>query len=440
MMKVYIETLGCSKNTVDSENAAALLEGNSHTIVDSPEAADAIIVNTCAFIKDAKIESIDTILEMAEIKKDRELLLIVSGCLSQRYIEDLYNEIPEVDIFIGVNEYGKINEILDGYESDLRIKKVSEAPAIFDEIPVRRTEKGAASEYLRIAEGCSNACSYCIIPAIRGAYRSRRKEDIIAEAVMLAERGIRELNIIAQDVTAYGFDLYGGYVLHELLHDLCKIEGIHWIRLLYCYEDSITDDLLKTIAEEKKICKYLDIPLQHVNDRVLHDMNRNSTSQSIHDTIDRVRRIVPRVHIRTTFITGFPGESDEEFSELADFVEETEFNRMGVFSYSLEENTVAAEMNNQLDDNIKESRREALMQMQREISLKLNEAKIGQILEVFVDEALEDGTYNGRTEFDAPEIDDGVIFTSEHELEPGIFVNVEITDAFDYDLIGKVVE
>lgn len=440
MMKVYIETLGCSKNTVDSENAAALLEGNSHTIVDSPEAADAIIVNTCAFIKDAKIESIDTILEMAEIKKDKELLLIVSGCLSQRYIEDLYNEIPEVDIFIGVNEYGKINEILDGYESDLRIKKVSEAPAIFDEIPVRRTEKGAASEYLRIAEGCSNACSYCIIPAIRGAYRSRRKEDIIAEAVMLAERGIRELNIIAQDVTAYGFDLYGGYVLHELLHDLCKIDGIHWIRLLYCYEDSITDDLLKTIAEEKKICKYLDIPLQHVNDRVLHDMNRNSTSQSIHDTIDRVRRIVPRVHIRTTFITGFPGESDEEFSELADFVEETEFNRMGVFSYSLEENTVAAEMNNQLDDNIKESRREALMQMQREISLKLNEAKIGQILEVFVDEALEDGTYNGRTEFDAPEIDDGVIFTSEHELEPGIFVNVEITDAFDYDLIGKVVE
>lgn len=440
MMKVYIETLGCSKNTVDSENAAALLEGNSHTIVDSPEAADAIIVNTCAFIKDAKIESIDTILEMAEIKKDKELLLIVSGCLSQRYIEDLYNEIPEVDIFIGVNEYGKINEILDGYESDLRIKKVSEAPAIFDEIPVRRTEKGAASEYLRIAEGCSNACSYCIIPAIRGAYRSRRKEDIIAEAVMLAERGIRELNIIAQDVTAYGFDLYGGYVLHELLHDLCKIDGIHWIRLLYCYEDSITDDLLKTIAEEKKICKYLDIPLQHVNDRVLHDMNRNSTSQSIHDTIDRVRRIVPRVHIRTTFITGFPGESDEEFSELADFVEETEFNRMGVFSYSLEENTVAAEMNNQLDDNIKESRREALMQMQREISLKLNEAKIGQILEVFVDEALEDGTYNGRTEFDAPEIDDGVIFTSENELEPGIFVNVEITDAFDYDLIGKVVE
>lgn len=440
MMKVYIETLGCSKNTVDSENAAALLEGNSHTIVDSPEAADAIIVNTCAFIKDAKIESIDTILEMAEIKKDKELLLIVSGCLSQRYIEDLYNEIPEVDIFIGVNEYGKINEILDGYESDLRIKKVSEAPAIFDEIPVRRTEKGAASEYLRIAEGCSNACSYCIIPGIRGAYRSRRKEDIIAEAVMLAERGIRELNIIAQDVTAYGFDLYGGYVLHELLHDLCKIDGIHWIRLLYCYEDSITDDLLKTIAEEKKICKYLDIPLQHVNDRVLHDMNRNSTSQSIHDTIDRVRRIVPRVHIRTTFITGFPGESDEEFSELADFVEETEFNRMGVFSYSLEENTVAAEMNNQLDDNIKESRREALMQMQREISLKLNEAKIGQILEVFVDEALEDGTYNGRTEFDAPEIDDGVIFTSEHELEPGIFVNVEITDAFDYDLIGKVVE
>ena len=440
MMKVYIETLGCSKNTVDSENAASLLEGNSHTIVDSPEAADVIIVNTWAFIKDAKIESIDTILEMAEIKKDKELLLIVSGCLSQRYIEDLYNEIPEVDIFIGVNEYGKINEILDGYESDLRIKKVSEAPAIFDEIPVRRTEKGAASEYLRIAEGCSNACSYCIIPAIRGAYRSRRKEDIIAEAVMLAERGIRELNIIAQDVTAYGFDLYGGYVLHELLHDLCKIEGIHWIRLLYCYEDSITDDLLKTIAEEKKICKYLDIPLQHVNDRVLHDMNRNSTSQSIHDTIDRVRRIVPRVHIRTTFITGFPGESDEEFSELADFVEETEFNRMGVFSYSLEENTVAAEMNNQLDDNIKESRREALMQMQREISLKLNEAKIGQILEVFVDEALEDGTYNGRTEFDAPEIDDGVIFTSEHELEPGIFVNVEITDAFDYDLIGKVVE
>ena len=439
-MKVYIETLGCSKNTVDSENAAALLEGNSHIIVDNPESAEAVIVNTCAFIKDAKIESVDTILEMAEIKKDKELLLIVSGCLSQRYIEELYNEIPEVDIFIGVNEYNKINEILKSHESGLRIKTISEAPETFDEIPVRRTERGVASEYLKISEGCSNACSYCSIPSIRGAYRSRRRENIIAEAEMLAARGIREINIIAQDVTAYGFDLYGGYVLHELLRDLCKIDGIHWIRLLYCYEDSITDELIKTIAEEKKICNYLDIPLQHVNDRVLYDMNRNSTSKSINGTINRIRSMIPDVHIRTTFITGFPGESDAEFSELADFVEKTEFNRMGVFSYSLEENTVAADMKNQVDDEIKEIRRDSLMQIQREISLKLNESKIGRIFEVFVEEALEDETYNGRTEFDAPEIDNGVIFTSEHVLEPGTFVNVEITDAFDYDLVGKAVE
>lgn len=442
-MKIFIETLGCPKNTVDSENMAALLERGGHTMASSPEEADAIIVNTCAFINDAKTESIDTILEMAQYKQDQETglkqdkLLIVSGCLAQRYSEELYKEIPEADILIGVNDYDHINEILDEHDKKGRQRYDTTAPQSYCEIPERLTEAGSVSSYLRIAEGCDNVCSYCVIPSIRGHYRSRRMEDIQAEAEMLAARGTKELIIIAQDVTAYGKDIYGRLALSDLLRSLCTIEGIEWIRLLYCYEDSITDELIDVISSEEKICKYIDIPLQHISDRILSNMNRHSTSESIKSTLKKLRERVPGMHIRTTFIVGFPGETDDDYNELADFIEEQKFDRLGVFAYSREEGTPAAEMTGQVDEEIKEKRRDEIMSIQREVSLAGNIAKVGRTLRVLVEEHCEDGTYMGRTEYDAPDIDDGVIFTSERDLEPGMFANVEITDAFDYDLTGK---
>lgn len=442
-MNIYIETLGCDKNTVDSENAAAVLEKSGHHLIQDPVDADTIIVNTCAFIAAAKAESVDTILEMAELKKERDRLIIVSGCLAQRYADELYEEIPEADIIMGVNDYARIGEIIDEYmeKKGIRIKEpVSEIPSVYNEIADRKTVEGAVSNWLKISEGCSNACSYCVIPSIRGPYRSRTEEAIIKEAEALAAAGTKELNIIAQDVTAYGRDLYGELRLPGLLKKLCAIEGIHWIRLLYCYEDTITDELIRTIAEEEKICNYIDIPLQHINDRVLEDMNRNSTTASIRDTIERLRKAIPDMHIRTTFIVGFPGETEEEFEELQDFVDEIGFDRMGAFTYSQEENTPAAEMDGQIDEDVKTSRCDSLMEMQRRISLQKNEEKIGSVMEVLVEEIDEEGNYLGRTRFDAPEIDDGVIFTSERELRIGSFVDVEIIDAFDYDLVGKVVE
>lgn len=444
-MKIFIETLGCPKNTVDSENMAALLEKGGHTMAASPEEADAIIVNTCAFINDAKTESIDTILEMAQYKEDPETgkkqdkLLVVSGCLAQRYSEELYKEIPEADILIGVNDYDHINEILSEHDTKGRLRYDTTAPQSYCEIPDRLTEAGSVSAYLRIAEGCDNVCSYCVIPSIRGHYRSRHMEDIQKEAEMLAARGTKELIIIAQDVTAYGKDIYGRLALPELLRGLCAIDGIEWIRLLYCYEDSITDELIETIRSEEKICKYIDIPLQHISDRILSSMNRHSTSESIKATLKKLRERIPGMHIRTTFIVGFPGETDEDYNELADFIEEQKFDRLGVFAYSREEGTPAAEMPDQVDEDIKEQRRDEIMAIQREISLAGNIAKVGRTLRVLVEEHCEDGTYMGRTEYDAPDIDDGVIFTSDAELEPGTFVNVEITDAFDYDLTGKAV-
>ena len=438
-MKIYIETLGCPKNTVDSENMAALLEKGGHSLVDSPEDSDAMIVNTCAFINDAKAESVDTILEMAQYKEEKDRLLIVTGCLSQRFSAELYDEIPEADIFLGVNDYEKINEILAEHTVGKRERFATSAPQTYCEISERKTEPGAVSAYLRLAEGCDNVCSHCVIPYIRGAYRSRRMEDIVSEASMLADRGTQELILIAQDVTAYGKDLYGELALPKLLNMLCDIQGIRWIRLLYCYEDSITQELIETIKNQEKICKYIDIPLQHFSDRILSAMNRHSTSRSIEDTIAKLRSAIPDIHIRTTFITGFPGETEKDYGELETFVERTEFERMGVFAYSREENTPAAELPDQVEEELREQRRDQLMSLQREISLNKNLSKVGKTLLVLVEERCEDGTYLGRTEYDAPEIDNGVIFTSDEELEPGTFVRVEITDAFDYDLTGRAV-
>ena len=438
-MKIYIDTLGCPKNFNDSELAAGLLEHEGHEIVASPLDAEFIMVNTCGFINDAKTESIGRIFELAEYKEETGAILAVSGCLTQRYADELYEEMPEVDLFLGVNEYQQLPEILKSFHKGSREKYRSDQYLDFDENLQRRLEANPYTSTLRISEGCNNVCAYCVIPQIRGKFRSRKQEDIIREAEWLASQGTKEIILIAQDVTAYGKDIYGGFVLPELLKKLCAIDGIRWIRLMYCYEDRITDELIKVMAEEEKICKYIDIPLQHCSDNVLSAMNRRSTSSSIRKTIGALREAMPDIHIRTTFITGFPGETEDDFEQLLDFTDEMEFQRLGVFTYSMEEGTAAAEMDNQIDEEVKAQRQDAIMRMQLEISLENNQKMVGRILEVLVEEQDEDGAYIGRTQFDAPEIDNSVIFTTDREHTAGDFVMVEITDAFDYDLAGKEV-
>lgn len=444
--KLYIETLGCPKNFNDSEGIGGIWEGAGGQIVSDPEEAEVVLVNTCGFINDAKIESIDTIFDMTRLPNRPKL--IVSGCLSQRYGPQLAEEIPEVDYIMGVNDYEKLPYIFD------REQKLyeSSAPTCFNEFSSRKLPDTHYSATLRIAEGCSNCCAYCVIPQIRGPYRSRPMENILAEAEDLAKAGVRELILIAQDLTGYGQDLYGELRLPELLRKLCRIggdnldQGFRWIRLMYCYEDKITDELIEVMASEERICKYIDIPLQHVSDHVLQEMNRHSTSASVRSTIRRLRTAIPDVHIRTTFITGFPGESEEDFEELADFAEEAGFERLGVFAYSQEEGTPAGDREDQIDEELKKARADSIMRLQLDISRQHNEEKVGSIMDVLVegiDEA--DGdyiTYIGRSEYDAPEIDGSVIFRALAEdgtLEPGEFASVLIEDAFDYDLAGTAV-
>ncbi len=435
-MKIFIETLGCPKNFNDSEVAAGILEENNHIIVNAPEEADVILVNTCGFINDAKTESIERIFDMAQYKEEGKKL-IVSGCLSKRYGAELYEEMPEVDLFIGVDEYEKLPELLS--ELDTRKVDVSGCPGAVLKSQPRKLPEHPYSATIKIAEGCNNICAYCIIPKIRGKYRSKREEDILREAQELADAGCKELILIAQDVTYYGKDLYGEYRLAKLLKKLCRIEGIRWIRLMYCYEDRITDELIEVMAEEEKICNYLDIPIQHASDRVLRAMNRRSTAASIDDTLRRLTAAIPDIHVRTTLIVGFPGETEEDFEQLVEFVEREKFARLGVFAYSQEENTAAGEMENQIDEELKDERLDAIMRRQIDISLAWNREKVGKIFEVLVEERDEDGSYIGRTRYDAPEIDNSVIFTSEQELSAGDIVNVKITDAFDYDLVGIMV-
>ncbi|NBH61081.1 30S ribosomal protein S12 methylthiotransferase RimO [Anaerotruncus sp. 80] len=435
-MRIYIETLGCPKNFNDSQVAAGILENENHIIVNEPEDADIIMVNTCGFINDAKTESIEKILEMAEYKADGKKL-VVSGCLSQRYADDLYKEMPEVDLFVGVNEYEKLPELF----SSLSTRAVVCSNCVSDvlESQARKLSENPYTATIKIAEGCNNICAYCIIPKIRGKYRSKREEDILNEAEQLAAAGCKELILIAQDVTYYGKDLYGELRLAKLLKKLCKIDGIKWIRLMYCYEDRITDELIKVMAEEEKICNYLDIPIQHGSDSVLRAMNRRSTAASITDTLKRLRTAIPDIHIRTTLIVGFPGETEEDYETLVEFIEKEKFERLGVFSYSQEENTPAGEMENQVDEEIKAERLDGIMRRQIEISLESNQAKVGKTLEVLVEEMEEEGSFIGRTRYDAPEIDNAVIFTSSRNLLPGDMVKVLIQDAFDYDLVGTEV-
>lgn len=437
-MKVYIETLGCPKNFNDTEVAKGSLCGeNDFTLAASPEDADIIMVNTCGFINDAKKESIDKIFEMSAYKHAGKKL-VVSGCLSERYSKELFDEMPEVDCFIGVNEYEQLPEIF----RNLDMRKNLVGGCIGDTLPrmQRKLDDNPFTSTLKIAEGCDNFCAYCVIPSIRGGFRSKRMEDVLAEAEELAAAGCKELILIAQDVTNYGIDLYGAYKLPELLRQLCRIEGIVWIRLMYCYEDRITDELIAVMATEPKICHYIDIPIQHAADTVLTAMNRRSTGASIRTTIRKLREAIPDMHIRTTLIVGFPGETEDDFEALLDFVETMRFERLGVFAYSREEGTPAGEMENQIDEAVKEARLDAIMRRQLEISLAVNESKIGKTFTVLVEERDADGSYIGRTAYDAPEIDDSVLFTSKRALKAGDFVQVQINDAFDYDLIGVEVE
>ena len=435
-MKVFIDTLGCPKNLNDTQTAKGFLEGAGYETVQDPENADAIIINTCGFINDAKKESIERIFDYCAYKEAGKKI-IVSGCLSQRYGNELFEEMPEVDCFLGVNEYERLPEILKTLDS--RSKHITNSYA--DVLPrmCRKIDDNCFSSTVKIAEGCNNRCAYCVIPSIRGGYRSKTIEDILEETKQLAAVGCKELILIAQDVTNYGVDLYGEYMLPELLKKLCRIDGIEWIRLMYCYEDRITDELIEVMAEEPKICKYIDIPIQHSSDDVLKAMLRRSTEESIRNTIARLKARIPDIHIRTTLIVGFPGETDEDYEKLLEFVEEMRFARLGVFAYSQEENTVAGEMQDQIDEEIKEERLTGIMRAQLEISLESNKEKIGKTFKVLVEERDEDGSYIGRTEFDAPEIDNSVLFTSHRQLNAGDFVDVLIEDAFDYDLVGTEV-
>lgn len=435
-MKVFFETLGCPKNFNDSQAAKGILEEQNHLVVDSPEAADVIVVNTCGFINDAKTESIERIFDLAAYKEEGKKL-VVSGCLSERYAAELYEEMPEVDLFIGVNEYEQLPQLIEGL-SDRKVVKTGCAPSVVERLP-RKLDENPYTATLKIAEGCNNICAYCVIPQIRGPFRSKREEDVLLEAQELAKAGCKELILIAQDTTYYGMDLYGEFRLAKLLKKLCKIEGIQWIRLMYCYEDRITDELIQVMAEEDKVCHYLDIPIQHSSDSVLAAMNRRSTTESIKNTMARLKSAMPDIHVRTTLIVGFPGETEEDYDQLIDFVEDERFARLGVFAYSQEEGTEAGEREDQIDEETKEVRVDGIMRRQLDISLEYNQEKVGKTFEVIVDEIDEDGSYIGRTRYDAPEIDNSVIFTSSKDLKPGDIVNVMVNDAFDYDLVGMEV-
>lgn len=438
-MKVYFNTLGCPKNINDSEIAMGNLEEKGFTIVDSPDEADAIIVNTCGFIEDAKKESIDEIFNMAAYK-EKNKKLVISGCLVQRYADELYKEIPEANGFIGVNDYDKLPKLLEELEkSNERFLENSSCDLSEGEVKIRHLTENPYTSYLKIAEGCDNICSYCIIPEIRGPYRSRTIKNVIEEAEMLSKSGCKELILIAQDLTYYGIDNYGKPMLSTLLRKLCKVEGIEWIRLLYCYEERIDDELIRTIASEDKICNYIDIPIQHASDKILDNMNRATTNESLYRTLSKLRSQIPDIHIRTTLIVGFPGETEEDFNILSDFVSDQKFSRLGVFTYSREEGTAAATMDNQIPEDIKQERLDCIMMKQMEISLEGNRKKIGKTLDVIVDSMEEEGVYSGRTRYDAPEIDNSVVFTSNSVHKPGDIVPVEILEAYDYDLEGREV-
>ena len=440
MYKVAMVSLGCPKNQVDAEKMLALLKKGGLEITSAEADADAIIVNTCGFIESAKAEAIENILEAARYKENGKCkALVVTGCLAERYRDDITEEIPEVDVCVGLGSNGKIAEIVKkaiegekqnyyGEKTDLDLN----GERILGGMPY--------TAYLKVGDGCDNCCSYCAIPKIRGRMRSRTIEDCVKEAKTLAEGGVTELIVVAQDTTAYGTDLYGEPKLPELLTELCKIEELHWIRTLYTYPEKITDKLLDVIKGQEKLVNYLDIPIQHINDDILKKMNRKGDKKSVSDVIDRIRDKIPHITLRTTLITGFPSETEEQFSELAEFVKEKRFEHLGCFTYSPEEGTAAALMENQIDEQVKQDRCDNIMETQALISASRNAEKVGQVTEVLI-EGWDDyiKCYFGRAPWDAPEIDGKVFFMAHKPLKIGQYVKVRINDCLDYDLLGELV-
>lgn len=438
--KISFISLGCDKNLVDSEKMLGILSGQGYSFTDDPSDADACIVNTCSFINDAKEESIQNILDVAALKQEGRLkALIVTGCLAQRYADEIQKEIPEVDAVIGTNAYDKIgdilNETLDG-KASFAVEDLSRLP-MPDAKRVITT--GGHFAYLKIAEGCAKHCTYCIIPKIRGNYQSYPMDYLLDEARKLAAEGVKELIVVAQETTLYGVDLYGKKMLPELLCKLAEIPGFVWIRLLYCYPEEITDELIDVIKTNSKICNYLDIPMQHCSDNILKRMGRKTSKADITALVEKLRGEIPDFVIRTTFIVGFPGETEEEFEELLDFVDDMSFDRVGVFTYSPEEDTPAAEFDNQIDPEEKERRKDALMQLQQEVSYDNGQNSVGEELLVMIEGKLpEEHVYVGRTYKDAPDVDGYIFVYSPEELVTGDFAHVTVTGASEYDLIGEI--
>ena len=437
-MKLLFISLGCDKNLADSEEMLGLLTAGGHEITDDETQADAIVINTCCFIKDAKEESVETILEMAEYKKTGSChALIVTGCMAQRYQKEIIEEVPEVDAVLGTTSYGDIVKALEEAVAGNHFEEFCDIDYLPDTGSKRVLTTGGHFGYLKIAEGCDKHCTYCIIPKLRGKFRSVPMERLIAQAEDMAEQGVKELILVAQETTVYGKDLYGKKSLHILLKKLCEIRGIRWIRILYCYPEEIYDELIETIRDEKKICHYLDIPIQHASDRILKRMGRRTSKQELIDIVGKLRKEIPDIVLRTTLITGFPGETEEDHEELKEFVDEMEFDRLGVFTYSPEENTPAAEMADQVPEEVKEERRDELMELQQEISYDRGQDRIGQELLVMIEgKVADESAYIGRTYGDAPKVD-GYIFVQTGELlMTGDFAKVRVTGALEYDLIG----
>ncbi len=440
MMKIFFISLGCDKNLVDTEMMLGLLGREGYSFTDDEAEADIVVVNTCCFIGDAKEESINMLLEMAELKDSGQLkALIAAGCLAQRYREEIQQEIPQVDAVVGtaaIEEIAEaVRESLEG-RSRNHYRELDEKPAVFAD---RILTTGGHFAYLKIAEGCNKRCTYCIIPKVRGNYRSVPLEELTAQAEKLAEQGVRELILVAQETTLYGMDLYGEKTLPRLLKSLAGIDGIHWIRLLYCYPEEITEELIETIAEEPKICHYLDIPIQHAADEVLKRMGRRTHQEELRQQIIKLRERIPDICLRTTLISGFPGETEEDFEELYRFVNEMEFDRLGVFTYSQEEDTAAAEMPDQIEEEVKVFRRDELMELAQAISFEKAEAMAGKVLEVMVEgKAVDEDVYVTRTYRDAPEVDGYLFLHTTASLMTGDFVKVLVTDYNEYDLIGEI--
>lgn len=441
-MKIIFVSLGCDKNLVDTEMMLGMLSEKGYSFTDDEDEADIAVVNTCCFINDAKEESIGSLIALGEKKKDGKLKgLIAAGCLAQRYAEEIRKEIPEVDVIVGTNAFDKIVEAVDAVASKKRsdFMKDIHAEPVFGR--KRLITTGGHYAYLKIAEGCDKHCTYCIIPKVRGNYRSVPMETLVAEAAGLAENGVKELILVAQETTLYGMDLYGEKMLPKLLKELCKIPGLYWIRILYCYPEEITEELISTIKEEKKICHYLDIPIQHASDRILKKMGRKTSNEELRNKIGRLREEIPDICLRTTLIAGFPGETQDDHETAMGFIDEMEFDRLGVFTYSAEENTPAAEFPDQIEEEQKEDWQAELMELQQEIAFDKASLMIGAESYVMIEgKVADENVYVGRTYKDAPNVDGLIFINTETELMSGDFVKVKITGSYEYDLIGEIAE